>query len=422
MFLTPAGRSSLVPFAVVLAQFVVVNFLLVAPAAIALPLSRELDLTPGQLGLLGSSFLFAYALMQLPVGLLLDAQGPRRTLLISMGLMAAGTAVFATTPSYAWAVLGRGLSGVGGAMVFVPMVSLVHRWFPLSRFGTFFGLANSVGFGGGVVLATAPLAWAAERWGWRAPFGAAWLVSLLVLVLLWAVLRDPDRGPPSGRAPGSLGRRLAAGLGAWAGTPTLWTYSLVLLIVNGTFLSFQGLWAGPYARTVLGLDGAALGAFLLLMPIGSIIGLPAGGIISDRLGSRRRVILLGSAAYVLMWSGQAGHLMGLSAWSPQVGVFLMAFLMGFILVGFGLVGPLAPAGVEGLVTGIVNTSGFLGSAVFQTLTGFMVGAASVDGRLTRAGFLHSFALLAVAAALAVAVSTRIQEPRIQEPQPQPAAE
>ena len=47
-------------------------------AVLAPQLVGALALTPGQLGLLTSAFFFAFALVQLPVGIALDRYGPRR--------------------------------------------------------------------------------------------------------------------------------------------------------------------------------------------------------------------------------------------------------------------------------------------------------------------------------------------------------
>ena len=47
-------------------------------AVIAQDLARDFGLSPGDLGLLTSAYFLAFALFQLPLGVLLDRFGPRR--------------------------------------------------------------------------------------------------------------------------------------------------------------------------------------------------------------------------------------------------------------------------------------------------------------------------------------------------------
>jgi sugar phosphate permease len=69
-------------------------------AVLAPHLVGALALTPGQLGLLTSAFFFAFALVQLPVGIALDRYGPRKVQLVLMLLAAIGTLLFATGHSF----------------------------------------------------------------------------------------------------------------------------------------------------------------------------------------------------------------------------------------------------------------------------------------------------------------------------------
>ena len=96
-------------------------------AVLAPQLVGALALTPGQLGLLTSAFFFAFALVQLPVGIALDRYGPRRVQLLLMLLAAGGTFLFATGQSFVQLVVARAIIGCGLGGCFMSAVKAVSR-------------------------------------------------------------------------------------------------------------------------------------------------------------------------------------------------------------------------------------------------------------------------------------------------------
>jgi MFS family permease len=85
-------------------------------AVLASQLASALALMPGQLGLLTSAFFFAFALVQLPVGMALDRYGPRRVQVAMLLVASCGAVLFARGGGFwsllaARAVMGCGLGG-----------------------------------------------------------------------------------------------------------------------------------------------------------------------------------------------------------------------------------------------------------------------------------------------------------------------
>src|SRR3954452_24032248 len=153
-------------------------------SVIAPDLIAELHLDEAGLGLITSAYLYAFTVFQLPLGLLLDRYGPRRTHAVLLTIAAFGSLLFAIGPdpvtlTIARAVIGIGLSG--GLMAAFKANAL---WLPPARVP----LANSVvvAFGGlGVFAATAPSDWMASHFGWRSLFYLLAAVTLLVAVLVY---------------------------------------------------------------------------------------------------------------------------------------------------------------------------------------------------------------------------------------------
>jgi MFS family permease len=192
--------------------------------------------------------------------------------------------------------------------------------------------------------------------------------------------------------------------------PALRRFIVVHMLTAGSFQAFQGLWAGPYAQSMLGLSATGVGNFLLVMSIGNILGFFLTGVAMDWLGRRTPVIVAGTMVYALLWAAQAASLAG---WLPQAAFAVvggLAATRGSAVAGFGLIASRVPAAAEGLDTAIVNTSPFLGGALFHVAIGYLMRVSgSVATDYTQQGFLLSFSLIAACAFVALALSTRIRE-------------
>jgi len=116
-------------------SFLFYRYLLqVSPSVMVHDLMRDFSLSGVQLGNIASFYFYAYVLMQLPVGLLLDRFSPRRMVASSIAVCALGALLFSVAPDLRVAGLGRLLIGIGGAFSAVGTMKLITLWFPPQRF------------------------------------------------------------------------------------------------------------------------------------------------------------------------------------------------------------------------------------------------------------------------------------------------
>jgi sugar phosphate permease len=383
------------------------------------------NLNASQLGLLAALGFFPYALMQIPGGYLTDRFGVRRVLGASVGVLAVGTALFASSPNYGLAVVSRTLIGFSSGVIMLPALKVLAQWFRVREFATIQGgyiLLSNIGS----VMGTLPLALAAERWGWRAPMIAAAVFTLLVALATFLFLRNTpaDLGLPPLSAidpdapPEESGARLPSlrfGLRAWLSIPTLWAISVIFFAAFGALQSFQALWAGPLLRHVRGLSVAETGAVLFTFTIGSGIGPVVFGFISDRLAKARKPVLIVAAwGQVALWV-----LVILSFERVPLPLLYVVFVAlsafsGGTLVGQVIIKELSPPYLFGTIYGIHNGSGFYGTAVLQLITGSIlsaIGPVRVAGEPIYSAQAYALALspILVFILLAAVLSFRLRE-------------
>jgi sugar phosphate permease len=152
-------------------------------AVIAPDLVRDVGLDAASLGLLTSMYYLTFAAVQLPLGLVLDRVGPRRTEAALLLFAAAGALIFAIAQSLSGLAIGRGLIGLGVSACLMAGVTAFARWFPRERLAFINGCLFTAG-GLGAITATAPVEAALAVTDWRGVFVALAAATLAVAIVI----------------------------------------------------------------------------------------------------------------------------------------------------------------------------------------------------------------------------------------------
>lgn len=409
-------RRRVLALSVIIAAYVLSFFQRFAPAGIAPDLMESFNASASSLGLLAATYFYVYTVMQVPTGILVDTLGPRRILLIGCVVGGVGSLIFGMAPNLEVALLGRTLIGLGVSVTFIAMLKIIAVWFEERRFATVVGLSMLIG-NLGSVLAGAPLSWLAQAAGWRGVFVGLAGVSVLLGVACWLLVHDrPDN--VAGKSPHThrFDRTVVlSNLLLVLRNRDTWPTVAVNLGICGSFFAFAGLWATPFLTQVHGLARDVAASHLSLYFAGFALGCVFIGTLSDRLGRRKPVLIVGSHLFVLIW---LVWLSGIAL--PLFVSYALMGLMGLSTASFTLtwacVKEVNPPLLSGISTSVANMGGFLSAAILQPLVGWVMdrhwqGGLSASGaRLYSAEDYHAgLLLLATAAAFGAIASWRIRE-------------
>ncbi|HXB17335.1 MAG TPA: MFS transporter, partial [Steroidobacteraceae bacterium] len=193
----------------------------------AAPLIQDdLGLSPQQLGLLMSAFWWLYALLQFPVGALVERFGASRLLGAGLALWACATMLVGVVHSFAALLALRLLLGIGESVGFPSMSKLLATVVPVKSMG----LANGIvafGYLSGPAVGTLAGGLLMASYGWRSAFWVFGALSLLWL-LPWSRVRLPPQ-------PLAVSGSADPPLRALLGRRELWGTSLGLFSVNYAF-------------------------------------------------------------------------------------------------------------------------------------------------------------------------------------------
>jgi MFS family permease len=376
--MTGTRRYAWIAFWIISAHYLIGNFHRVCPAVVAPELISAFGISGASLGILASTYFFAYGAMQIPVGILADAWGVKRTVTLFGCLAALGGIAFGLAPSFGWATAARVLVGVGGSAFFVCAMKLFANWFRGNQYARISGLFLAFG-GVGWLFATTPLAFVAESLGWRAVFLVVGGIGLFLTIFTWfrLVERPPDeRAAPVESSAGDPPPRpaLRGSFLRVVRTWRFWVMAVWIFCINGISFGFQGLWAGPYLMDAYGLSKPAAGTVLSMVAFSMILGAPFLGFLSDRVFESRKKVLMGGAVTLLLsWA----VLLAFHGNLPYVALCAVFFFMGLTSSAIGTIGitaakELFPNDIAGTAIGTLNVFPFIGGIVFQLAAGMIL--------------------------------------------------
>ena len=393
-------------FSVLALMYILVYFYRVSLAVVAGDISRELKLTPEQLGSLSGILFYVYAVAQLPLGPMIDRLGSRLVISGCGLLTTAGGILFAQADGLAMAMAARVLIGLGTASVLMATFTIFSHWFTKQEFGRVSGFMVALGNVGNLV-ATAPLALAVSVFGWRSSFLLVGFVQALVTVLVFCMVRDrPSESNPN---EGEISASRSTGvLAAWReifSNRDFWLLGIVSFFWYGNYLALQGLWGGPYLMDVLHLSRAAAGRILMFTSLGFIAGSMVIDTIARRLfRSYKKTLLAGQVLLLLLMSGFLGLVEALPQLLVEAGFFAIGLAVSSGVMIYPIIRSMFSVRIVGTALTSLNFFVLMGAAVSQQVMGLIIGFlgdGSAEGlsRAYHAAFLFPVAGLATAIVL-----------------------
>lgn len=312
-------------------------------------------LSYAEVGLLMGLFMLPGVVIALPGGLLGQRFGSLRVVVAGLALMIVGGTIVSYSFGLHSAAFGRAVGGVGGVLVNIMLARMVADWFRERELQTAMGLMLAA-WPFGMALALVVLGPLAAATSWRAAEYVTVAAAGLALALIAVGYREPA-APAAAAEParfrlGVPGRVWALAVSAGIG----WALLNASVIVVASFAPSFLMTRGASVAEAGGITGLALWI--------SILSVPLGGLVADRVQRPRQLIVVGCVATAVT--------IACAARAPWPALWLVA---SGVMLGLppGIMMSLLPRAVrpEHLATalGVFYAFFYLGMAVSQTVAG-----------------------------------------------------
>ena len=360
-------------------------------AIIEADLVGDLGFSAASLGLLTSVYFISFASFQLPLGLLLDRFGPRRTESVLLIFAALGALIFSMAESLSGLIVGRLLIGFGVSACLMASFKAYVLWFPPDRLPLMNGLQMVAG-GLGAMSATVPLRTALEFNDWRGVFLILSGLTLLSALVLWLVY--PEKEGSAGPVP--MKKQLEGLKTVLTSRPFLAIAPLVMFSQSAQ-MAIQGLWAKPWLRDVAGLDEAECANHLMWMMAAMMAGFFLLGLLSELLYHSRKISPVTVGVFAMAMFIVLQLLMALG-WNTQPMLLMTAFSF-FATAGilpYAGLSQIFPKDLSGRVSTSLNLTVFLGAFAVQWGLGEIINLWPIVGKgYTPKSYGTAFGSLAV---------------------------
>lgn len=344
----------------------------VSPSVMTTELMGAFHINGAALGNLAASYFYAYLLLQIPAGVLLDTYGPRRVATLAIFLCALGSLIFASSHSLLLASVGRFLTGAGAAFAAINCLKLTANWFPHRRFAFMAGLMMTIAMLG-AVGGQAPLAAFIGALEWRPAIEIFGIAGLLLAALFALFVRDRAPDHPKDMCITSSKISMWESLKQVCKSSQSWWLSIYSGFAFAPVMVFGGLWGVTYLQSAFNLSQNISAQMVSLIFIGFAIGSPLFGWYSDYIGERRSVMFWGTLTSLVTISCVI-YAPALSTSMLSLLLFLFGFSISSFLLCFTMIREINMPIVAATAIGLMNAFDALLGAVSDPLTGLILDA------------------------------------------------
>ena len=314
--------------------FLIYKYVLqVSPGIMTSQLMSVFHVTGAGLGNLAAIYFYAYLIMQIFAGALVDKLGVRYLAVAAMLIATLGAYWFGISDHLSSAFIARGLMGVGIAFATVIYLKSAAIWFSAKRFPLVAGCLGSAAMLG-AIFGEAPLSILVNGVGWRHAFSWIALVGLVLAILYWLFFRDTKTQHGLLEEPHTNKKVGWGGILKVLKNRDNW----FLLIYEGCAVSpiaaFGGLWGNPFLRHVYHCTATQASSLLTFIFVGFGVGAPLMGYLAKWFDPRRLMVV--TTFIALLCLSAAIYTPGLNyAWLAffflMFGLFIGSFMLCFTL-------------------------------------------------------------------------------------------
>jgi MFS family permease len=340
-----------------------------------LPLyARSLGATTVQVGVINAAYLLVAGVLSLPLGILSDRVGRKRLASFGAFVLAGISFLLAFSRTPAELVGIYFLFGIGLAAFGPTMMSMVAELSPASHLGRSYGWYTAALYSA-MSLGPALGGFVAEHWSFRSVFVLSGVIIFSTFWMILLLLPGARRGA-AGKVP--VKSRPAVARELLRNRPLMgcWLATFGGCFGLGAFVSFLPLHAQNRNLTV-----GQIGLVFAIQGLSNALSRIPFGHLSDRVGSRERLVLLGLLGFSISLVVFAVS-EGTAQFVWWAIVFGISMSLAFTSVGALIAESVAPES-RGLAMGGYNTSIYFG---------MMASSALIGGVIQRVGFEASFVL------------------------------
>ena len=387
----------------------------VSPSVMTADLMRAFQINAAGLGNLSACYFYAYLIMQVPVGILLDKFSPRYLTTFAILVCGVSTFIFAQVNSLGLACIARAAIGFGAAFAAVSCFKLATLWFSPQRFALISGMCMTAAMLG-AVFGQAPLSLLVQDFGWRTALEIVGGLGVILSVIYLITVQDkPESDKRTDLTKHSAApSHLFGNLWLILKSKQSWLLSLYSGLAFAPVSVFGGLWGVPFLQQAHHFSASQAAYATSWIFIGFGVGAPLLGWMSDFIGRRKPIMVSGtflallSLLVVIYYPHQ-------NMWQLTVLLFCFGFGTSGFFTCFAMIREVFPILLAATVLGFMNMFDSICEALSEPLVGWALdlgwSGATIQGvhQFSTQGYQIALSLMPIYLAISLLLLVFIKE-------------
>lgn len=253
----------------------------IMPSVMLTDITKQFHIDSALFGQFSGIYYVGYALMHLPIGILLDKYGPRRIISLCILLTLIGTLPIIFSTNSVYLILGRGLIGVGSSAAILGTFKIIRMAFHEKLFPRMLSISVTIGLLG-AIYGGGPVSYLCSVWHYKTVVGFFALIGLILSILTYCIVPEIE--------PTKSGRILQ-------NVRVVLTHPKVLLLccfaglMVGPLEGFSDIWGPQFLMIVYGFSKTTASYLPSMIFLGMCFGAPVLSLVAEKTGYYYGVII-----------------------------------------------------------------------------------------------------------------------------------
>jgi MFS family permease len=358
------------------------------------PLMVDLKTNATGIGIISGSYLYAYVLMQIPTGILMDTIGLKRLFILAVSICSIGLISFSMSHSIESASISRAVIGAFAAASTIVGFGAVLRYFPIAAAPVLIGVVQFSGNIGDMISGY-PVASMVNNIGWRMTSFIIAIVGLIVVALVaWRF--------PNIKNTEAEGINFISQIKSLKNTfkkPQVWVCIGFAFFIWTPVQLFAGLWGTSAIALQYNLTTQTAAGYVSITWLGVGIGSILIGLMTNFIKSYRIPLILFTALGLIFSFLLFGYIT-LPLWLLPIVFFIYGTSASGQALSFAVLGRLIKKENIGIITAVNNMAVMLSSAILDPVVGILIDNHAShhlngSGSYTASDFSYAFSILPI---------------------------